>query len=261
MATGKGDIHRMRASGAKLFAMINMGVLGGPRFAARRRTHAGDSQSADLQSVWNSKAAVPQRQPARVLHAAGRSVTGGAPDRRFHELCRRDLRDADLHSRGGAARRPSRATRATLVPRTRASLRQARAQEVRGSGRAEKGDTEIARARRGAQRRDARCDPAHIRRRWNLHEPDGAAEFSRSPADLVLSPGVQAQISQARRPATCARSAGQARPPARRFSRRRASGRGSRRRNFRRVGNARIAAQRHAQFSICMAAASCFARR
>ena len=32
MATGKGDIHRMGASGAKLFAMINMGVSAGPDF-------------------------------------------------------------------------------------------------------------------------------------------------------------------------------------------------------------------------------------
>ncbi len=30
MATGKSDIHRMGASGAKLFAMINMGVSAGP---------------------------------------------------------------------------------------------------------------------------------------------------------------------------------------------------------------------------------------
>ena len=30
MATGKGDIHKMTASGAKLFAMINMGVSAGP---------------------------------------------------------------------------------------------------------------------------------------------------------------------------------------------------------------------------------------
>ena len=30
MATGKGDIGKMSASGAKLFAMINMGVAAGP---------------------------------------------------------------------------------------------------------------------------------------------------------------------------------------------------------------------------------------
>ena len=142
MATGKADIGKMSASGAKLFAMINMGMAAGPDLL-----RVGERMPVTANLIISNPYGIP-----KPLYLSGGRLDyfmplvgpslGTARSGRIHELCRRDVRDADLDPLGGAGNRSFRAPCSAVVPRARA--RQPRAGRAAPAARAQERDQTFA---------------------------------------------------------------------------------------------------------------------